>query len=597
MNSCSAPWFELNISAPDNVASACCYYHGPKEAWAETPKDLDRFWNGDGMRRIRRIQNGKLAEGEHNGCANCFFFANRRSGAAYFDFADNSFVMSDDQRRNFQLAKQEFESGAEHLTCTPLRLYMNFGFTCNLSCTMCLQVPRRGELKGQVLAENILAWDAALRGALDVTVIGGEPFALPEAVKFIRSFIENPDYEPVRLTVCTNGTVHHKHWDTIRKKRNLSFVVSLDSINEGYEAIRVGSNWDIVERNILMVQESIKTDRPDWFLQTNGLILKTGVPYLPKFAEWHAKHGIVTSFYDFTNSRGTEDAFYTENILHNPQILDDMPEWESYFADAVSTFKKAGLGLAASSLDHFRERVVAARLQQAEQKEQAHRTRMRNDWNSLLHAKSVSDMAPADLIFVPGPNHLGDPPIDREHDPILFTTTRSGDHFTTPFIPVKPAAGGGHLRLQAHWPLSLKTRRAHVVIQRENFYELESFRTFGKSAFADELTIVASLPEDVQAVRILITPVGEEASALPQTFRVDIDSESTEVSSPHTSLDRVADEHRPAAEAVSELVDAPAAGRDADTANTGFWSAVGATSISKLLGRMTARSRDHHPRG
>ena len=34
---CTAPWYELNISAPDNVVSACCYYAGDKEPWHDEP--------------------------------------------------------------------------------------------------------------------------------------------------------------------------------------------------------------------------------------------------------------------------------------------------------------------------------------------------------------------------------------------------------------------------------------------------------------------------------------------------------------------------------------------------------------------------------
>jgi hypothetical protein len=523
MSNCNAPWYELNISAPDNIASACCYYSGEKEHWGDQNEELATYWNGPGIRRIRRIQTGRLQPHEVNGCANCFYFANRVSGAEYFHF-DKKLLpdgLSEHQLRNFWLAKEEFAAEAEFLRCTPLRLYMNFGFACNLACTMCHQVPRRKENRRQVLADTILSWHEALRSAIDVTVIGGEPFALPEAIKFIRGFIAHPDYDTVPLTICTNGTVHHKHWNTLRQKRKLNFAISLDSIGSGYESIRVGSKWDLVERNVLMVQQAIKTDRPEWSLQTNGLLLKTGVPYLPRFAEWHANHGIVTSFYDFINSRGTEDAFFSENMLHNPQILDDMPDWEQHFHEAVAIFRGAGLEYAATSLDHYRERVAAARAAKSDCIEAARRMRMRNDWAPLFHFETTANSAVA-LLFSPGP-HAGPPPIDREHDPIIFKETRSGDHFATDLLPVKVPDGEGRVRLRALWPSKLNIRHAHIIIQRETLAELDCFREYHETMFYHETVLTASLPSDVQALRAVFLPVGEDASALPQRLTLETD--------------------------------------------------------------------------
>ncbi len=221
MQRCSAPWYELNISAPDNIVSACCYYSGEKDPWHDSTVGIQTYWNSSAFKAIRRI-NSRVPTVGSNGCSDCFYYQNRSSGAQYFDFSQKRSDLSPAQAKNFELLRQDYESGSETTAATPLRIYVNFGFSCNLACIMCHQVPRRGTNRRQVKADAVLAWGEALRSALDVTVIGGEPFAMPEAIAFIRGFIDNSDYEDVRLGICTNGTVHHKHMETLRKKKKLS---------------------------------------------------------------------------------------------------------------------------------------------------------------------------------------------------------------------------------------------------------------------------------------------------------------------------------------------------------------------------------------
>lgn len=55
-----------------------------------------------------------------------------------------------------------------------------------------------------------------------------KPFALPEAISFIRQFAADPDFDTVTLAVHTNGTLHHKHMQSLRQKRKLTVCVSLD---------------------------------------------------------------------------------------------------------------------------------------------------------------------------------------------------------------------------------------------------------------------------------------------------------------------------------------------------------------------------------
>jgi MoaA/NifB/PqqE/SkfB family radical SAM enzyme len=525
MNRCSAAWYELNISAPDNIVSACCYYAGPKQPWSDAFLNLADYWNSPEMQTIRRINSGKPAA-VPNGCSDCFYFTNRVSGATYYDFDISQMPtdLSEMQRANWLKAKSDFDTGAIELSSTPLRIYANFGFGCNLSCTMCHQVPRRATNRRQVLADNVLGWREGLQSALEVTVIGGEPFALPEAVDFIRRFIRDPEFDPVRLVICTNGTVHHKHMKLLQQKRKLSMAVSLDSIYEGYERIRIGGKWDVVERNILMFVDAQRKDHPEWSLQTNGLIMKTGVPLLPAFARWHAQHGIITSFYDFINSRGTEDAYYRENILHNPQILDDMPEWEDYFHEAVEIFRKADLTYAADSLDHYRARVVES---VAAHRRTADRLK-RNDWTTVLAVTSGADFGQSFGFSSaePGRSTVG----TRPDGLMQFANNKHGAHFGTRFYPVETRGSAGDLKVRALWPTTNpKDRLAHLVIQRQDFIELECHRETRSLGSVTEMSLGSTLSNKsgVTAFRVVILPTGEEESLIPSEINVEVTPDVT----------------------------------------------------------------------
>ena len=194
------------------------------------------------MQELRRVN---VLGVSPSGCSNCHFYTGRANSQQYFpDFlgrpensvfayhskhaASSEAIFSEKQRENWHLAQEEFKSGTLVLKSWPLRVYVNFGFACNLSCIHCHQVPRRNKNRRQVLSDVLMSWREEFQYAMEVCVIGGEPFALPEAVKFIRAFVDDPALEHTRLSIFTNGTLHHKHMATLAKKDRLDIVVSID---------------------------------------------------------------------------------------------------------------------------------------------------------------------------------------------------------------------------------------------------------------------------------------------------------------------------------------------------------------------------------
>lgn len=352
---CNAAWYEMNISSADDQVSPCCYYAGDRDPWSNEFRSLDQYWNSPSIQKVREINSGSEVK-LRGGCEGCYFFGKSHSfqgeAATYFpQFLTPSDDLSPEQKANWLAAIDDYENARTQVKSTPLRFYVNFGFACNLSCTMCHQVPRRGHLTRQVTADVLLNWKPYLKAAIDLTVIGGEPFALKEAIKFIHSVIEDPEFEPVQLTICTNGTLLHRHMDLLAKKRKLQIAVSLDTIGTEFEQIRIGADWKQIEQNIFDFQATAKRLGYPWTVQAPCMLMKTNIPRLVDFAEWSINNNVQPGFYDFINAAGIEATHEKENVVAHPSLLEEVPDWERYFIIAVDKLRHSQWKACGDQLD------------------------------------------------------------------------------------------------------------------------------------------------------------------------------------------------------------------------------------------------------
>jgi hypothetical protein len=512
---CHAAWYELNVSAPDDCVSACCYYAGEKDAWSDEARSVEDYWNSPRMLRLRAINADP--EGDPGGCAGCFFFRNRGPEAVYApEFLEPPADLSEAQRANWLAARDDFRNGRTRMTATPLRYYVNFGFACNLSCVMCHQVPRREANRRQARADLVLGWKEGLRRAFDVSVIGGEPFALPEAIRFIRAVAADPDLDAVELTILTNGTVHHKHLDTLLQKRKVRLVVSLDTIGAAFEKIRVGASFEQIERNILAFLEAGRRHGRAWRVQSSCLLLRTNLASLPAFAEWSAAHGIVPGFYDFIDARGIEPVFAAENVVAHPELLDGEPGWQEHFALAARRLRARGWEKPAAELDRYRVLIEANRRRRAEAAEARGRLGARAAWRSL-YAWSLRDQSAGLAKNLYG--RAGVPGAVALHPAgIRFTPTDLRDHLSTPYREVTRAPGGGGrwLRVRCAWPAATGPRPVcEVVLQDERCNPLEAAPGPAGAGSGDRIERYYALDPSVERVRVVMTAVAMEPVYAP----------------------------------------------------------------------------------
>lgn len=533
MTRCAAPWLELNMSAPDNRVTVCCYYGGQTDGWSDDYKRLEDYWNSPTMRGLRRLQVEPDPPKGH-GCSTCHLFANRPGGTdEVYSLETMPQGLSPLQEANWRLARDEFLAGKEVLNCKPARIYGNFGFACNISCTMCHQVPRRLDNRRTISADHLLGWAHDLEVAQEVHVIGGEPFVLPQAIKFIRGFIAHEErYEWVRLVIATNGTILHKHWDTLHRKYRLDVAVSLDGIGAPFEGVRLGASWADVERNVLRLKEAQSTDRPEWRIRTASLIQKSTLRNLPDFAIWHTRHGVDTLFSDFISAPGVEDTFHRENFLHNPHLLTEIPEWDSYFDEAIAVFRSAKRTAEVNNLTYFKSRVAKALEASAVKTDRARRQSKRNDWRPLQPTvPSVEYGDWSSTLTATAADGRGEVPLGTHQGMSAFMRTRLGDYLATPYLGLQSAPEGGHFRVRLHWPELTSSkeivRRAHVSIQQHDGTEIATFREILDYGIGNDLILSGEIDPKTKALRVVITPVGEEVSVVPRRIEVDVDPNTT----------------------------------------------------------------------
>lgn len=512
---CSAGWYELNISAPGDEVSACCYYRGAKEAWLDEYKELRAYWNSPQMQYLRSLNSGReVSAKKPNGCIDCDYYKNKAAGTPYYDFAHLPGDLDARQRENWIAAQADFAAGRVEVSALPLRIYANFGFGCNLTCGACIQVPHRKHNRRQVFSDLIFRWREEFRALLDFSIIGGEPFALPEGLKFIRRFVADELLAPVRLSIFSNGSVHHKHYEMLGQKEKVSLTISLDSIGEAYEKLRPGGSWSLVERNMLGFLERARSDRPQWQLYTNAMVTKTGIARLPEFARWHVRHQVQTWFYDFISTPGNEDVYSTENILRYPQQLDDMPEWRDRINEAIALFDEGKRSIEATSLRHYLGRLEQAVAESAGARRVFAAAAGVQHWQAQARWGSAQDLAGSLISSSTEP--AGKPLALTPEGALVFVQTRVGDSAGTPVVSLKPMGEAAMARVTLRWRRrSPEIRRAHVALQDARRRLRETFRQTTEDAAATQTVIVYRLEGEEVSLRLMASPTGEDASALP----------------------------------------------------------------------------------
>lgn len=280
---CTAPWTTLEIVDPDGRARQCCADWTVGDRGNLHQQSLVEVWNGDGYRMARRVMSSNSLGPLCNAICPRLYdakFAEREltmvPGAAAFV-------------ENQRLLMEDITARREVVRAKPLYIAVCPSTYCNYNCIMCLhgRSPRRD------LPESI--WDdllSMLPTLRVLTLLGGEPLANPQAMRFLRAW-DRRKYPDAAVSLVTNGSLLGP--SVLSQLEGCRFGSVTVSLNAGtpdvYAQVQRGIAWQEVLTNIDALIELRRRQRIDF-------------PIILSFVVQPANHSTLIAFAETARARG-----------------------------------------------------------------------------------------------------------------------------------------------------------------------------------------------------------------------------------------------------------------------------------------------------
>lgn len=244
-NFCYAPWTNIHINT-SGAYKICC-------AGTETIGDLrinsiqDLIQN----KKIIEIKKSIIDNQLHQNCQICYRQEKHSSVSErswYNNIADNLPITIDSIEQSVLQ-----------------NLDIRWSNTCNLSCVYCDHEASSqwASLKKQPLErqdfENTLPdilkfIDANRKTIKNLALLGGEPLLQKENIDLLDVIDDN-----VHINVITNLSVplnNNKVFQKLISKKNVMWDISFETVEDKFEYVRHGSNWNLVRDNITYLQNA-----------------------------------------------------------------------------------------------------------------------------------------------------------------------------------------------------------------------------------------------------------------------------------------------------------------------------------------------------
>ena len=242
---CKAPFTQMSID-PDGAVLPCCRY--TKALGYLKDERIDDLWNNENYQNLRlQFLNGEKPKE----CSDCWH-------------AEESGDQSLRTTQNYWARNMNFTRS--HVDMSPLYYEFKTTNVCNLKCRMCgainsSQIAKEEspkEIRKHYLSNKIIGThhEPILKDWLDecryILFAGGEPLVNNE-IKAIADYLdENNLLENIEVLVVTNGTHYdEKFVDQFKKIKKFRLRISLDDINERNDYQREGSDFNIIQENVL----------------------------------------------------------------------------------------------------------------------------------------------------------------------------------------------------------------------------------------------------------------------------------------------------------------------------------------------------------
>ena len=166
---------------------------------------------------------------------------------------------------------------------------LRYSNVCNLRCQMCGPVASSTWAKFlnkqdvyQTLEPDVFEVNPE---AARIYLAGGEP-VMVKSFSTLLDKIENQDCE---IIINTNATIlTEKMLSALERFTNVCFVLSIDGTGETIERIRTLCSWDIIQKNIDVLQSRLNPT-----LMVNTVLQRDNIDNIPELVNWIDSKGIA----------------------------------------------------------------------------------------------------------------------------------------------------------------------------------------------------------------------------------------------------------------------------------------------------------------
>ena len=331
---CILPWTHL-ATYTDGSAILCCISKS-KDNLNLNDKTLDEVWNSDHFKKSRL---DLLAGKEIPECRACWDV--EKIGMPSHRQIENRIWKNKvgEDYINDLIASTKPDGSLEQRWIT---LDLRLGNTCNLQCVMCRPIDSSKWVKHAIILKQELQtgakWDWKHKvenystdnfewyknpeflkdfyeSAADMKHIifgGGEPLYIKEHKEILKQLVELGHSSHIELRYHTNGTIYDKEVVELWTKfKFVDVMISLDGAKEINDYIRYPADWDTIERNLHLYDNTSDNISIKLLCTVQAL----NIYYLPEFAEW-----LLAQDYKKISKKHLDGVFHT-GILHNPFYL------------------------------------------------------------------------------------------------------------------------------------------------------------------------------------------------------------------------------------------------------------------------------------
>ncbi len=434
---CANPWLNLALF-PDRTAAPCCYISGGpwprKFGYNESIGDI---WLSPEFEQLRREVVADAPNGKTE-CTSCNYRVNPVPDVmddAKRHLTGLCAAGASAREENLSVAIEEFKSRNINISAIPATYLLLFGYDCNMRCIMCNRDLMHNSLGQELNADWLIANAEYLRKSAKIIISGGEPFIIPNAVRFMDWLFDDPEMADTHIAIQTNAFAIKKIIPRM-KNRPVTLCVSLDSYGKHYDRVRLGSSWNRVAENIDMFLDA-SGDRQAGVGVSNVSVMctltKTGLPGLFDLTRWVVDRGLQIGYKNADYREGID--LRGESFGITPGLVRECEGWRDIMLRSIEYIEKHSR----YPKDALRLKAILSRLEKTQEIEENLQRRAKDvPEDALVWEFAGGEESPWEYYSYAKDKLIGKPVLEPFCGSYRYRYVTANDHANTPYFSIPP---------------------------------------------------------------------------------------------------------------------------------------------------------------